>query len=33
VLWAAGMVALLALMLEGEGATIAMGVKAGLLAR
>ena len=33
VLWAAGMVALLALMMEGEGATIAMGVKAGLLAR
>lgn len=33
VLWAAGAVALLALAMEGEGATIAMGVKAGLLAR
>jgi hypothetical protein len=33
VLWAAGLVALLALMIEGEGATIAMGVKVGLLAR
>jgi hypothetical protein len=32
-LWVAGMVVLLALMVEGEGATIAMGVKAGLLAR
>jgi len=33
VLWAAGLVALLALMMEGEGATIAIGVKVGLLAR
>ncbi len=33
VLWAAGLTALLALMMEGEGATIAMGVKVGLLAR
>ena len=33
VLWAAGMVALLALLMEGEGAIIAMGVKAGLLSR
>ena len=33
VLWAAGLVVVLALMMEGEGATIAMGVKAGLLAR
>lgn len=32
-LWVAGMVVLLALIIEGEGATIAMGVKAGLLAR
>lgn len=32
-LWVAGMVAVLALMMEGEGAIIAMGVKAGLLAR
>ena len=31
VLWVAGMVALLALMMEGEGAIIAMGVKVGLL--
>jgi hypothetical protein len=29
----AGLVALLALMMEGEGAMIAMGVKVGLLAR
>ena len=33
VLWVAGMIALIALMMEGEGATIAMGVKVGLLAR
>jgi hypothetical protein len=33
VLWVAGMIVLLALMIEGEGATIAMGVKVGLLAR
>ncbi len=33
VLWVAGMVALLALMVEGDGAIIAMGVKVGLLAR
>jgi hypothetical protein len=32
-LWAAGLVAALALMMEGEGAIIAMGVKVGLLAR
>jgi hypothetical protein len=32
-LWVAGLVALLALMMEGEGALIAMGVKVGLLAR
>jgi hypothetical protein len=32
-LWVAGLVALLALMMEGEGAMIAMGVKVGLLAR
>jgi hypothetical protein len=32
VLWVAGAVALLALMMEGEGAVIAMGVKVGLLA-
>jgi hypothetical protein len=32
-LWVAGMVALLALVAEGEGAVIAMGVKVGLLAR
>jgi hypothetical protein len=31
--WAAAAVALLALMMEGEGAFIAMGVKVGLLAR
>jgi hypothetical protein len=33
VLWVAGMIVLLALMMEGNGAVIAMGVKAGLLAR
>jgi uncharacterized membrane protein YwaF len=33
VLWVAGLVAVLALMMEGEGAIIAMGVKVGLLAR
>jgi hypothetical protein len=33
VLWVAGMIALLALMVEGDGAIIAMGVKVGLLAR
>ncbi len=33
VLWVAGMIVLLALMIEGDGATIAMGVKVGLLAR
>jgi len=32
VLWVAGLVVLLALMMEGEGAMIAMGVKVGLLA-
>ena len=32
-LWSAGMVAGLALLMEGEGAVIAMGVKVGLLAR
>jgi hypothetical protein len=32
-LWLSGMVALLALLAEGEGALIAMGVKMGLLAR
>jgi hypothetical protein len=32
-LWVAAMVVLLALMMEGEGAIIAMGVKVGLLAR
>jgi len=32
VLWVAGMVVLLALMMEGDGAMIAMGVKMGLLA-
>ena len=32
VLWVAGMVVLLALMMEGDGAIIAMGVKVGLLA-
>jgi hypothetical protein len=33
VLWVAGMIVLLALMVEGDGAIIAMGVKVGLLAR
>jgi hypothetical protein len=33
VLWVAGMVVLLALMMEGDGAVIAMGVKVGLLSR
>ena len=33
VLWVAGLIILLALMMEGDGAVIAMGVKAGLLAR
>jgi len=33
VLWVAGMVVLLALMMEGDGGIIAMGVKVGLLAR
>ena len=33
VLWVAGMIALLALMVEGDGAVIAMGEKVGLLAR
>jgi len=33
VLWVAGLVAVLALMMEGEGAIIAMGVKVGLLSR
>ena len=33
VLWVAGVIVLLALMMEGDGAVIAMGVKAGLLAR
>lgn len=32
-LWISGAVVLLALMMEGEGGVIAMGVKAGLLAR
>jgi hypothetical protein len=32
VLWVAGMIVLLALMMEGDGAMIAMGVKVGLLA-
>ena len=31
VLWVAGMVVVLALMMEGDGAIIAMGVKVGLL--
>ena len=31
VLWVAGMVVMLALMMEGDGAIIAMGVKVGLL--
>ena len=33
VLWVAGLIVLLALIMEGNGAVIAMGVKAGLLAR
>ena len=33
VLWVAAMVVLLALMMEGHGAVIAMGVKMGLLAK
>ena len=33
VLWVAGIIVLLALMMEGDGAVIAMGVKTGLLAR
>jgi hypothetical protein len=33
VLWVSGMTAVLALLMEGEGGIIAMGVKAGLLAR
>ena len=33
VLWVAGMVALLALLMESEGAIIAMGVKVGLLGK
>ena len=33
VLWVAGIIVLLALMMEGDGAFIAMGVKMGLLAR
>jgi hypothetical protein len=33
VLWVAGMVVLLALMVEGHGAVIAMGVKMGLMAK
>jgi len=33
VLWVAGLIVLLALMMEGHGAMIAMGVKMGLLAR
>ncbi len=33
VLWVAGMVVLLALMVEGHGAIIAMGVKMGLMAK
>ena len=33
VLWVAGIIVLLALMMEGDGAVIAMGVKMGLLAR
>ncbi len=32
-LWVAGMIALVALMMEGEGAIIAMGVKVALLAK
>ena len=33
VLWVVGMIALMALMVEGEGAIIAMGVKVALLAK
>lgn len=33
VLWVAGMIALVALMMEGEGAMIAMGAKVALLAK
>jgi hypothetical protein len=33
VLWVAGLMVLLALTMEGEGATIALGVKMGLLSR
>jgi hypothetical protein len=33
VLWVSAMIALLALMMEGEGAIIAMGVKVALLAK
>ena len=33
VLWVAGLIALIALMMEGEGAIIAMGVKVALLAK
>ena len=33
VLWVAGMVILLALVMEGDGGAVAMGVKAGLLSR
>jgi len=33
VLWVAGMIALVALLMEGEGAIIAMGVKVALLAK
>jgi hypothetical protein len=32
-LWTAGLVALLVMMMEGEGAIIAMGVKVGLMSR
>lgn len=33
VLWVAGLIVMLALLMEGHGAIIAMGVKAGLLSR
>ena len=33
VLWVSGMIALMALMMEGEGAIIAMGVKVALLVK
>ena len=33
VLWVSGMMAMLALLMEGEGAIIAMGVKVGLLSK